>query len=148
MAQTSELPTESNRNPTEPPLWSIGVAVIVILGAPLVLYSLAPAGPIREGDTVFSAGQQLVALHHTDTVTDRKGKDDSCLLDPNSPLIVRQTQEDQAAGSLLAEVQGTPTIEWPFCPVHAKVLVKSHQIFQKPAVFASVHDALERLFNR
>lgn len=114
----------------------------------MVLYSFAPPGPIREGDTVFSEGQQHVHIHDAGTITDKKKTDESCLLDPNSPLIVLQTQDDPSAGSFLAQVQGTPAVEWPFCPVHTKVLIKSQQIFQKPAPFAAVRDVLERLLNR
>jgi hypothetical protein len=39
---------------SDPPLWSMGLAVLVILAAPLILYSLAPSGPLRTGDTIFS----------------------------------------------------------------------------------------------
>ena len=147
-AEMSESSHTHDQHHAEPPLWSIGIAVVVIVVAPLVLYSFAPTGPIREGDTVFSEGQQRVQIHHGGTITARKEKDESCLLDPNSPLIVRQTWEDQASGSFIAQVQGTPTVEWPFCPVHAEVLIKPHQIFQKPAVFPAVRDVLERLFSR
>jgi hypothetical protein len=121
--------------------------VITILGAPLVLYSLAPTGPIRDGDTVFSGGEQHVRMLHA--TTEQSGQpDDSCLLDPNSPLIVLHSPIDQADGSIIVQVQGNPAGEWPFCPVHAEVLVRSHQIFQKPAVFDEVKEILTRWFSR
>jgi hypothetical protein len=132
---------------TEPPLWSIAAAVIIILGAPLVLYSLAPTGPIREGDTVFSEGEQRVQIRHA--ATDQSGKaDNMCLLDPNSPLIVLGTSTDQANGSILAHVQGNPANEWPFCPLHTEVLLKTHQVFQKPAIFGTVREVLAGWFRR
>ena len=132
---------------SEPPLWSIGLTAAIILIAPLILYSLAPTGPIREGDTVFAEGQQHVQIRPT--AMERIGQaDDTCLLDPNSPLIVLHTLDDRAEYSILAEVQGNPAIEWPFCPVHAEVILEAHQIFQKPAVFGTVREILVGWFSR
>ena len=56
-------PTTLPRQGTEPPLWSIAAAAAVIILTPMVLFSLAPEGPIREGDTVFSTGAHKVALY-------------------------------------------------------------------------------------
>lgn len=138
------MPSTPDHTYAEPPLWSIAAAVIIILAAPLILYSLAPTGPIREGDTVFSEGQQQVRIH--DVATDETGKaNDTCLLDPNSPLIVLHFSSGQADESIIAQVQGTPAVEWPFCPLHAEVLLKTHQVFQKPALFREVQTMLARL---
>jgi len=132
---------------TEPPLWSMAAAVLVILGAPLVLYSFAPTGPIREGDTVFSEGEQQVQTRQA--ATDQSGKtDNTCLLDPNSPLIVLHASIDQADGWIIAHVQGNPADEWPFCPLHTEVILKTHQVFQKPAIFGTVREILVGWFSR
>jgi hypothetical protein len=134
-----------DQSPTEPPLWSIGIAMLLILLAPIILYSFAPTGPVREGDTVFADGQQHVLL--SNPVLPRPTQaDETCLLDPNSPLIVLQIHNGQTDGSFLAEVQGSPAAEWPFCPVHAAVLLKTHQIFQKPAALGVVRDILTKWF--
>ena len=138
--------TNDQSNRSEPPLWSIGIAVIIILLAPLVLYSWAPTGPIRDGDTVFSEGQQHVQIRHT--ATGQEAKDNTCLLDPNSPLIVVHSLHTDTDGSIIAHVQGNPASEWPFCPVHTEVLLKTHQVFQKPAVFGTVREILVGLFSR
>ena len=136
-----------DRNHTEPPVWSIAAAMLVILGAPLVLYSFAPSGPIRDGDTVFSEGEQQVQIRHA--ATDQSGKtDNTCLLDPNSPLIVLHASTDQADSSIIAHVQGNPASEWPFCPLHAEVILKTHQVFQKPAIFGTVREILVGWFSR
>jgi hypothetical protein len=143
---STPLPSdESNR--TEPPLWSIGLAVVIILGAPLFLYSLAPTGPLREGDTVFSDGQQRAQLSKPSADLPLQ-PNDTCLLDHGNPLIVLRDPNDRPDGSIIAQVQGRPAIEWPFCPPHAEVLLKPHQMFQKPAVFSGVKELLARLSGR
>jgi len=119
----------------------------VILGAPLVLYSLAPPGPIREGDTVFSKGEQRVRLSTSGTHPPLK-QDDTCLLDPNSPLIVTHAPFDQPDETMTALVQGNPSGEWPFCPLHAEVQIRVLQVFQKPAMFSAVREVLVRWFER
>lgn len=144
MSESSQIP---DRNQTEPPLWSIGIAVSIILFTPLLLYSLAPTGPLREGDTVFSAGQQRVRIETTTTGKPNE-MGDTCLLDPDSPLIVIHAPHGDADRSIIAEVQGNPIDEWPFCPVHTAVNITSPQMFQKPAVFESVRDLLAGFLNR
>ena len=136
-----------DQNQAEPPLWSIGIAMLIILLAPLILYSFAPAGPIREGDTVFSNGQQR-ATFTTPIASQSLQPDETCLLDLNSPLIVLENSAGERDGWIKAEVQGNPTAEWPFCPVHAEVRLSLHQIFQKPAVLGTVRDTLMRWFGK
>ena len=136
-----------DQNQTEPPLWSIGIAMLLILLAPIILYSFAPAGPIRAGDTVFADGQQRAHLS-TPVRAQSSQRDETCLLDPNSPLIVLENATGESGGFLKAEVQGSPAAEWPFCPVHAEVLLTLQQIFQKPAALGTVRDTLTRWFGR
>lgn len=144
MAATS---TRGESDRSEPPLWSIGIAIIIILLTPLVLYSLAPTGPLREGDTAFSNGQQRVHLT-TPTAEPRLQPGDTCLLDPNSPLIIVHTPNGQPDSSIIALVQGNPATEWPFCPLHAEVLMKAHQLFQKPALLTEIQTVLAGLWGR
>lgn len=134
-------------NPTEPFRWPIGLAVIVILGVPLALYSLAPTGPIREGDTVFSDGQQRVRLVNPAAGPSLQ-PDDTCLLDPGNPLIVILAPNDRPDGLVVAQVQGRQTVEWPFCPLHAEVRLKVHQMSQKPAIFRGVKETVAGLSGR
>jgi len=129
----------------EPPLWSIGAAVLIILVTPLVLYSLAPDGPFRDGDTVFSDGQQRAHIRNQ-TSPEPNPSEDTCLLDPNSPLIILQAPRDYSDRSFIAQVQGNPSGEWPFCPVHTEVVLGTHQVFQKPMLFGVVGEMLMKLF--
>ncbi len=139
--------TTQDQNQAEPPLWSIGIAVLLILLAPIILYSFAPTGPVREGDTVFSNGQQRGLLRKPASFR-LSQPDDTCLLDPDSPLIVLQIHTDQLDGFFLAEVQGNPATEWPFCPVHAEVQLKTHQVFQKPVALGVVRDTVMKWLSR
>lgn len=118
--------------------------MVIILLAPLVLYSLAPTGPIREGDTVFSEGEQRARF----ATPARDKSDETCLLDPNSPLIIVHAPHEHADASIIAEVQGNPSGEWPFCPVHTEVVLETHQVFQKPESLTAVRELLLRWFGR
>jgi hypothetical protein len=138
-------PDTEERRQSEPPLWSIGLAAAVIVVAPMVMYSLAPAGPIREGDTVFSSGSHKVHLSDPHRYQD-KGYADTCLLDPKDPLIVTQGPSDDADGLVAAQVQGKSRIEWPFCPPQAEILIKPHQFLQKPALLQDIKDSIIRVF--
>lgn len=133
-------------NHSEPPLWSIAIAVVIILAAPVILNSLAPTGPIRERDTVFSDGEQRVTMLHAGADSSDT-RDETCLLDPNTPLIViRSVSESEDV--LVAEVQGSAPPEWPFCRVHTEVRLTRHQVFQKPAALGGVRDTLTRWLSR
>ncbi len=136
-----------NHNLTEPPLWSIGVAAGIILLTPLILYSLAPVEPLRDGDTVFSEGEQLVRINKPNPAAQKPG-DNTCLLDPSSPLIVIHSPTTDPESSIIAEVQGNSAGDWPFCPVHAEVNLKIQQVFQRPAVLGTVREILVGLFSR
>jgi hypothetical protein len=111
----------------------------------MVMYSLAPAGPIREGDTVFSNGSHKVHLSDPQRYRD-KGFEDTCLLDPTDPLIVTHRPADEADGPMTAQVQGKSRIEWPFCPPQAEILLKPHQFQQRPNLLQDLKDSLIRVF--
>jgi hypothetical protein len=106
--------TPSRRPAAEPPLWSIAAAAGVIILSPMLLYSLAPEGPIREGDTVFSSGAHKVSLFEPDRYR-QAGYEATCMLDPKDPLIVTHSpSEDESGEVIIAQVQGKSTIECRF----------------------------------
>lgn len=137
--------TQSSRQGAEPPLWSIAAAAAVILLTPMLLFSLAPDGPIRDGDTVFSTGAHKVPLYKPDQHR-QAGYASTCLLDPKDPMIVLHTPtEGSDEEDIIAQVQGKNTIEWPFCPPQAELLVKPHQVTQQPSLIKDLRDSLMRL---
>ncbi|MGH7232323.1 MAG: hypothetical protein ACREJU_13340 [Nitrospiraceae bacterium] len=130
-----------------PPLWSIGLAVAVMLIIPVILYSMAPSGPIREGDTVFANARHAVELVDWGRY-EQAGYEQSCVLEHRDPLIIVRRPSDRPGSALVAEVQGKIQIEFPFCPPHAKVIVKPHHITQKPSILSDIKDNLARLLTR
>jgi hypothetical protein len=138
-------PEPFQRQGAEPPLWSIALAAAVIVLTPVLLYSIAPDGPIREGDTVFSSGAHKVPLFQPDRYLPF-GFDSTCLLDPKDPLIVTHSQAEGPDGDLIAQVQGKSTIEWPFCPPQAELLVKRRHITQQLNLLQDLGDGIRRLF--
>ena len=128
-------PDQDHRQEFGPPLWSIGLVIAFMLIVPLVLYSIGPPGPIRDGDTIFAESAVKVPLVHP-LLYEGRNFDRTCLLDPHDPLMVIQRPSDRSDGSILAKVQGKTTIEWPFCPPLAEILLMPHQIVQKSDVLA------------
>lgn len=135
---------DEGQRSSSPPLWSIGVAVASMLIVPLVLYSIAPTGPLREGDTVFSNGAQTVQLMSPAEYRDGPFKG-SCVLDSGDPLLVLHHPAEGPDGTILAKVQGKTSVEFPFCPPQGEVRLKSHQFLQKPEFFTDLRDRLSRL---
>ena len=128
-----------------PPLWSIGVAIAVMLIVPAILYSMAPEGPIREGDTVFGSGRHTVVLAHP-TDYQRAGYENTCVLEFRDPLLVMSRPAESPAGPFRAQVQGKTKLEFPFCPPQAEVILKPHHVFQKPNLLIDLKDSLRQLF--
>jgi len=137
-------PKQPTRQGAEPPLWSIAAAAAVIILTPMMLFSVAPDGPIREGDTVFSTGAHKVALYRPDQHR-QAGYDSTCLLDPKDPMIVIHAPAEGSDEEIIAQVQGKSTIEWPFCPPQAELLVKPYQVTQQPSLLQDLRDGIARL---
>jgi hypothetical protein len=132
---------------TGPPFWSIGLAMVLMLAVPVILYSIAPAGPIREGDTIFADEATNVKLARP-LLYESANFDDTCLLDPHDPLMVVQRPSDRSDGMVLAKVQGKTMLEWPFCPPQAEVILALHQIMQKPDVLTDMKSNLAEWWKR
>lgn len=143
----SEMPYHDDSRRFEAPLWPIGLAVAIILAAPLALYSVSPPGPLRAGDTIFSEGQQRV-IRTASSGMSQDTTDPSCLLDPSNPLIILQSPVERSDGAILATVQSSPAAEWPFCAPHTEVIIKPIQMYQKPDLWAGAMSWLRGLLAR
>jgi hypothetical protein len=133
-----------NLNHANPPLWPIGLAVLLVFMTPLILASLAPSGPLRAGDSIFSEGQQQAVILRRAS-TDPRPQEDTCLLDPGNPLIIIQPPADRLDAKVQAQVQGNQITDWPFCPPLTEVLLRPNQIIQKPDMLKAVQDKTRSL---
>ena len=122
-------PHQEDRCQREPPLWSIGLVMALMLIVPFVLYSMAPAWPIREGDTIFTDGTVKVHLAHL-LLYESTGFDGTCLFDPHDPLMVLRQSKGRIEGIIFAKVQGKTAIGWPFYPPQAEILIPRGHIIQ------------------
>jgi hypothetical protein len=141
----SHLPENEETAQSWPPLWSIGVAIAVMLIVPAILYSMAPAGPIREGDTVFGSGRHTVVLAHP-TDYQRAGYENTCVLEFRDPLLVMSRPAESPAGPFRAQIQGKTKLEFPFCPPQAEVILKPYHVIQKPDLLTDLKESLTQLF--
>jgi hypothetical protein len=140
-------PLDSDRRESGPPLWSIGIAMALMLIVPMVLYSIAPPGPIREGDTIFSDGAVKVPFVNPLLYESAKF-DGTCLLDPHDPLMVIRRPSEGPDSLIFAKVQGKTAIEWPFCPPQAEVILTQRQIMQKVDVLSETKEKLTEWWKR
>ena len=138
---------QDDRPEIGPPLWSISLVMGLMLIVPVVLYSMAPPGPIREGDTIFAEGAVKVPL--LQPLLYKGGKfEGTCLLDPHDPLMVVQRPSDRSDGSILTKMQGKITNEWPFCPPQAEVVLMQHQVEQKSHLLSDTRRNLMEWWRR
>ena len=128
-----------------PPLWSIGLAMAVMLIIPAILYSMAPEGSIREGSTVFGSGRHTVILAHP-TNYQHAGYEAICVLEFRDPLLVISRPAGSHIGPFRAQVQGKTKLEFPFCPPQAEVILKPSHVFQKSNLVTDLKDSVKQLF--
>lgn len=138
--------TEKSGAPeTRPPLLSISLIVAVLLIIPAFLYSVAPEEPLKEGVVVFSSGKQRAYLADPARYQ-QAGYTNYCVLEPKDQLVIIQRPSDRSDGSLLVRFEGKTTIQFPFCPPQAEVIVKSHQVIQKESLLRAIMDGIVNFF--
>lgn len=130
------------------PLLLLVLVGCLVLLIPAFLYSLAPDGPFKEGDSVYSTGRHIVYFVHPGRY-EEAGYTAYCVLEPRAPLLVLGRNPARPADSLVARAQSqTVRIERPFCPSQADVVVKPHQVTSKINLLGEIKDALARLLAR
>lgn len=126
------------------PLLSISLVVALMLMLPALLYTIVPAGPVREGEVVYADGKQRA--YFVDPSRYRQaGYGNACILEPEDALIVAQTPAARPDGALLVRFEGKTIIEFPFCPPHAEILIKPHQVVQRASPWQTLIDSLARV---
>ena len=122
----------------------IALAVLLILLIPIFLYAIAPDEPFKAGVVVFANGTHH-AVFVDPTAFQALGYEHTCVLEPKEQLVILQAPIERPDGTIKARttsVGGTPTHAFPFCPPHAEILVKPHQVVQKPSVWGEIKETL------
>lgn len=140
MAPPSETAEESK---PRHPLLSISLIVALMLILPALLYTIAPAGPVREGEVVYANGKQRAYFVEPGRYR-QAGYGNACILEPRDALVVVQTPVARLDGALRVRFEGKTIIEFPFCPPHAEVLIKPHQVVQRASPWQELTDSLAR----
>ena len=96
---------------------------------------------------MFSNGSHKVPLYQPDRYR-QIGYESTCLLDPKDPLIVTHAPAEGQDDEIIAQVQGKSSIEWPFCPPQAELLVNRRHIMQSPNLLQDLADGFRRTFRR
>lgn len=116
-----------------------------MLIVPVILYSMAPEGPIREGSTVFSSGRHMVILAHPPDYQ-HAGYETTCVLEVRDPLLVISRPAESHTGPFRAQIQGKTKLEFPFCPPQAEVILKPSHVFQKSNLLTDLKDSVRQFF--
>ena len=111
-------------------LATLALFVAMILSVPAVMYSITPAGPIRDGDVIYANDRHEARFRSPEAYQDI-GYGVACFLERRDALVVVQKSSDRRDGLLLCRVTGRIRIEIPFCPPNAEVLLRPHQVVQK-----------------
>ena len=139
----------SDRNiqkPTRNPLIPIGLTILAILAIPPFIYSVAPKGPIKKDNVVFSTGQHRTYFVHK-TQYQSLGYDGFCVLQDGDQLLVLESAEAREDGTYLAQKIGRRKRAFPDCPSQSKVFLHEHQITLKPDMWGGLQDTLTWFFS-
>src|SRR5579885_597090 len=77
----------------------------LVLLVPAFLYTIAPEGPLRDGDSVYSTGRHIVYFVRPDRYREA-GYTTYCVLEPRDPLLIVRRLPDRPGESAVARFQG------------------------------------------
>ena len=129
------------------PLAAIGLVVLALMLVPVLLYSMVPEGPVKEGDLVFATDRHRVALmdpaafHHL-------GYEGSCLIERREQLLVLRRVPGEPERTVIARPISTARRGAPFCPPEAELFLKPHQASLKIDLWASIEDQMAGVLSR
>jgi hypothetical protein len=123
-------------------LMRVSLIVIMMLMIPVVLYTIVPEEPIKEGMIVYASATHRAYFEEPERYRSI-GYAAFCILEPQVPLVVIRTASD---GSLVARSDTKSRMEAPFCPPHALVTLQMHQIIHKQNLWLEFKHVLASLF--
>ena len=124
----------------------IGLAIMVVLLVPILMYSMGPEGPVKRGDVVFSTGQHRVHFEEPEAYAPF-GYPEYCVLEARDQLMVVESAVSRNENTFVAQPMGTAVREFPSCPTSARLLLHPHQLSLKADMWGELSDALTRLFS-
>ncbi len=125
------------------PLISIGVAIVVVLLVPVVLYSVGPEGPLKVGDVVFATDRHRVKFSDPQ-IPQPQGYRGFCILESRVQLMIQKI-DAVSRHVMVAEPIGVEKIDIPFCPPRTSVLLKPYQVTLKADLWGGLRDTLSNL---
>ena len=128
------------------PLIPIGLTILTVLLIPVLMYTMGPEGPIKNGDVVFSTGQHRVYFEDSH-VYKAFGYPDYCILESRDQLLVLESASTRSDGTLVAQPLGGDLREFPACPTSARLKLRSHQLTLKADMWGELTDAFTRLLS-
>ena len=127
------------------PLISIGVAVVVVLLVPIILYSIGPEGPFKIGDVVFATDRHRVKFVDP-TILTSYGYQDFCILESRVQLVVQKISAT-SSGAMIAEPIGVEKIDLPYCPPRTSVFLSPYQATLKADIWGGLRDTVSQIIS-
>lgn len=143
MKEESEHDTGEHKNS---PLMSIGLTIIAVLLVPVLMYSMSPEGPIKEGHVVFSTGQYR-AKFEDETKYLAFGYQGYCVVQPREQFLVIVPAATRSDGTVLVQKIGMVKREFPSCPSQTMVILHGKQITLKPDMWGGLRDSFTRVWS-
>ena len=123
-------------------LMRVSLIVLMMLMIPMVLYTIVPEEPIKEGMIVYASATHRAYFEEPERYR-KMGYAAFCILEPQVPLVVIRTASD---GSLAARTDTTSRVDVPFCPPHAVVTIQMHQIIHKQSLWLEFKHVVASFF--
>ena len=136
---TGDHSSESSKTP----LISIGVAIVVVLLVPVLIYSVGPEGPLKVGDVVFATDRHRVKFVDA-TLSKTQGYQDFCILESRVQLVV-QNIGAMPGRLMVAEPIGVGRSEVPYCPPRTSVILQPYQATLKADLWGGLRDTVSNL---
>ena len=128
------------------PFIPIGLAIMAVLLVPILMYSMGPDGPIKNGDVVFSTGQHRGQFEEAKAY-EAFGYPSYCVLESRDQLLVLESGATRPDGTFVVQPLGTSLREFPSCPTSARIILHRHQLTLKADMWGELQETLSQLFS-
>ena len=128
------------------PLISIGLAVMVVLLIPIVIYSVGPEGPLKIGDVVFATDRHRVKFVDS-KMSLAQGFRDFCILESRVQLVVQKI-DLKKEHVIVAVPIGMESIDFPYCPSRTAVFLHPSQVTLKADFWGGMRDTFSSILSK